>query len=491
MTDLHIRRLRKRYRLAADSSLHVSRLDHVLRAAIDSELIEAALERAGIQRTDEICIRRASSATRLRDSDSDSRIATAWSMSIAEAIVEALRAGGPNVVRYGSSHQAISDMATSALRGEFSRSWAWTQLGMWHAGDRMTAYDAAFEIAAALIQHPCTAPAVLREVAKCGLLIKLVESLRADHWTQIARNASIAFARHDAFSTLGSQSAARDDVTDSVLQRILERSVILAAIAQSVRDVDTARAIAVLALLECEPGAVLQPPRIALIVSRILTAMIDVPDRSPRTRDKIDVPLNSVAPADDVDVVSKNNSVDVVSENNSDDSRPIPDRARARTEMGGLLFLLHIVGELDLTASPPAALNARSLQWTLHQLAMVVVPIHDRDPAALGFAGLSPSALPPTNGEPPPSDYEAAALNGMRSVVVDSLRERIQPPPTESDIDLLLRVASRRAEIVADPGWIEVHLDLSEVATDVRRAGLDLDPGWLPLLGVVVRFIYE
>jgi hypothetical protein len=44
--------------------------------------------------------------------------------------------------------------------------------------------------------------------------------------------------------------------------------------------------------------------------------------------------------------------------------------------------------------------------------------------------------------------------------------------------------------VVADPGWIEIRLDLREVATDVRRVGLDLDPGWLPWLGVVMRFAY-
>ena len=41
-----------------------------------------------------------------------------------------------------------------------------------------------------------------------------------------------------------------------------------------------------------------------------------------------------------------------------------------------------------------------------------------------------------------------------------------------------------------EPGWVDVELDLEEVSTAVRRAGLDLDPGYLPWLGVVVRFRY-
>jgi hypothetical protein len=45
--------------------------------------------------------------------------------------------------------------------------------------------------------------------------------------------------------------------------------------------------------------------------------------------------------------------------------------------------------------------------------------------------------------------------------------------------------------VVADPGWIEVHLSLDDVSTPLRRARLDLDPGWVPWLGVVLRFVYD
>ena len=34
------------------------------------------------------------------------------------------------------------------------------------------------------------------------------------------------------------------------------------------------------------------------------------------------------------------------------------------------------------------------------------------------------------------------------------------------------------------------RLALSDVSTELRRAGLDLDPGYLPFLGTVVRFVY-
>jgi hypothetical protein len=49
----------------------------------------------------------------------------------------------------------------------------------------------------------------------------------------------------------------------------------------------------------------------------------------------------------------------------------------------------------------------------------------------------------------------------------------------------------RRGRIVAEPGWVEVMLDLNEIDVDIRVAGLDLDPGWVPWLGAAVRFRYE
>jgi hypothetical protein len=74
--------------------------------------------------------------------------------------------------------------------------------------------------------------------------------------------------------------------------------------------------------------------------------------------------------------------------------------------------------------------------------------------------------------------------------MVDALRRRMESPD-EPPETLLERVCRRDAEVVADPGWIDVHLSVEDVSVDVRRNGLDLDPGWVPWIGVVVRFVYE
>ena len=50
------------------------------------------------------------------------------------------------------------------------------------------------------------------------------------------------------------------------------------------------------------------------------------------------------------------------------------------------------------TVTHAAPLARRPLRWTLHRLALTLVPADARDPAALAFAGLPPDAEPPADG---------------------------------------------------------------------------------------------
>jgi hypothetical protein len=169
-------------------------------------------------------------------------------------------------------------------------------------------------------------------------------------------------------------------------------------------------------------------------------------------------------------------------------------RRRAFTRFGGLLFLLGLVEELKLVdeiLSHPA-LGARPFRRVMLWLALVLAPVEENDPAALAFAGLPPDAeLPLDHG--PPGETETGAINSLAARIVEHLSALIdQGFEWRGDRAALIEFVCRRsAEIVADPGWIEVRFSLDEVATEIRRAGLDLDPGYLPWLGVVVRFIYE
>jgi hypothetical protein len=166
---------------------------------------------------------------------------------------------------------------------------------------------------------------------------------------------------------------------------------------------------------------------------------------------------------------------------------PIDIRRRGRTQWGGLLFLLHVVDETGVPARATGAgpLAAHSLVWVLHRIALLIVPCAPDDPAALAFAGLAPDAPVPDEGDAS-ADVQAALLE-LADAIHTAAAGRLAMDPEAED---LFTLCARTAEVVADPGWVDVHFPLDSVSLQVRRAGLDVDPGFLPWLGVVVRFTY-
>lgn len=191
------------------------------------------------------------------------------------------------------------------------------------------------------------------------------------------------------------------------------------------------------------------------------------------------------------------------------DDRPLPAvRQLAETRWGGLLFLVNLFTSLGLPRELGDAFPARPLRWVLHALALELLGLDPRDPAALAFAGLQPDRDPPSKGEPIATDEESAALAAFAGLIAIALHERVAPAASRASGDsatdaatpgasareaaaTLRGVCRREATVAADPGWIELRLRLDEVTLEVRRAGLDLDPGWVPWLGAVVRFVYE
>lgn len=179
------------------------------------------------------------------------------------------------------------------------------------------------------------------------------------------------------------------------------------------------------------------------------------------------------------------------------DERPLPEvRESAETHWGGLLYVVNLITAMGIADEllEAEAFAGRSLRWTLHALALDLLALDPRDPAALAFAGLGPDRDPPSKGEEAATDDESAALAAMAERIAAALHERIARVPAASAREAaatLRDICRRDAAINADPGWIEVRLRLDQVSIDVRRAGLDLDPGWVPWLGAVVRFVYE
>ena len=166
-------------------------------------------------------------------------------------------------------------------------------------------------------------------------------------------------------------------------------------------------------------------------------------------------------------------------------------RRRARTRFGGLLYLIHLASRMGLAERilQDRRLCERNPRWCMHQLAMALVAVPPADPAALAFAGLLPNSEPPCKHQLPPTEAELAAIGELHGELLQALHKLLERPgnPKRTLLDFVCR---RPAEIIADPGWLEVRFSLDDVRTEIRAAGLDLDPGWIPWLGIVIRFVY-
>jgi len=157
-----------------------------------------------------------------------------------------------------------------------------------------------------------------------------------------------------------------------------------------------------------------------------------------------------------------------------------------------LLFLIAVIEALDLTTQilKSEVLGNRALAWTLHQLALVLAPVEPHDPAALALAGLPADTRWPFADEPPPDQPEALELKALADQIESYLSSLLELDEI-TEVSALQFVIRRRTEIVAEPGWIEARFSLEDVATEIRRAALDLNPGFVPWLGVVIMFVYE
>jgi hypothetical protein len=182
MTDVRIRRLELRGRLPGTEAEARARAEHLLGAAC-GELLERALERAGVRDDGELCIRALDVDAHLPLERGDAAMAAAWSLRVAEVVRAAVETGGPDVVRYDSVAQALADVLGSASQGDFRRAWAWSQLGLWPGGDGVRG------VVAALTARPELCAPALREAAARGRLVPLLRALPADAWAGVARAA--------------------------------------------------------------------------------------------------------------------------------------------------------------------------------------------------------------------------------------------------------------------------------------------------------------
>lgn len=493
MYEVRINKFKTRYRLPQSALAERRRLDHACQNVLD-EALELALERAGAPEDGELCIRRIYAPIRLRLVNTDAEMAVQWSLALAEEISRAVRgARVANAVFYRSRREALLDLALGAMRGDLSRAWAWRQLGLWNAAEPTGEDETIFELVRALVAEPLMICPALRALLEAGLIERLTGRMTTGQWESLARSALFA-AGVAHLSDEADQAPSPRAVRDAM--RVLKSSRLLHALIGApllpflplLNDAprESYRAIAALTVLEMEPGLLRThsaPALIGLVAEALQSARAE-------SINALSEPPAGQSSAESVQDAGPFGSPDAASE--PAEQTPLPDpRRRAPTRFGGLLFLLGVIEDLGLPDEmlSQAMLGPRSLCWTLHQLALALAPIEADDPAALAFAGLLPDAKPPDAEQSAPGEIEAGAVQNFAGRIIGRLRALLDWDA--DDAALIAFVCRRHAEIVADPGWIEVRFPLDDVTTELRRAGLDLDPGYLPWLGAVVRFVYE
>jgi hypothetical protein len=178
--------------------------------------------------------------------------------------------------------------------------------------------------------------------------------------------------------------------------------------------------------------------------------------------------------------------------------------AGARSQAGGLLFLLPLLARLGLPAwCQDEAAAASRLSRNILRLALLRLRIPTDDPVwpllttpMPDSADSVPDASFGLDTAQPPVWLQAAWWTAIQHM----------PPDAEPAACCWLHAARcwlRRvggiglASLVCRPGHlvltsthVDVHFGLNDADLRVRRLGLDCDPGWLPWFGRVVNFHY-
>ncbi len=493
--------------------------------------LDAAID-AGVRDGEVICVRAVEvPPVRITAGVTDDELLGRLAAAIAAAVGTAVSDTGEQgiCVRYRSRAHAALDVAVSLARGDNRREWAWRQLGLWpDPGEPAAAGE---RVAAALAEVPGTVTSLLSAAARAGALDFLASLLGPGRLDAVVRAAWTArgcpLPGWD--DLLGSAAAAPDDADFAQVTALLARGALgRELLGGAGLAPQSAAAASAAALLDGEPSIALSP--VARVMPLVTAAALVSLGRGPRRDDGeggmagLRAPAAGEAravpppPADQARhqpatasqaasgpptaTTPQTTTTPPAADPTTDYAATVPARG-VTTEFGGLPYLLHLAGRCGLPErAAHGELASTGLIRLLYETGLRILgrllgpgQAPDREDAALAcLCGRAPDARWPAGicgGEPGPQLCLAADAEAER--LIAALRAAVEPSGLAAapEQDLLIAVCRRRGRIVADPGWIDVHLDLAEVSTDVRRAGLDLDPGYLPWLGCVVRFVYD
>lgn len=508
---VQIGQFRARYCLPAPDEKLTRRLNAAL-ARVLGEPLERALEWAGINPAEQICIRSLHAPLRLPAHASDAVMEAAWTDALVTAIRRAAPAhqaplasrgrrqtgapdaelaapqlesvtpaevetppdrsarpegspdpdAEPTVARYRSLQAALQEMALAVAAGDLARRWAWRQLGLWAGDDQdENSREAARQLLRALLAHPASIVPIIALLARRRLLGQWAHSLLAAEWHQLAARA--LGEGHGSAETLLAVIEQQLGACPEKFEHALPPgwrplTARLASLAPQYADA-LRRDAAQFALLALDEDPALR---------RLLPLLNMATDRATDMMTAPASPHSAFAP-----------------------ELEEPFDVQGETSFGGLLFLLNVLERSGLAADIIAdpRLHRRSMRWVLHQLAQLLVGCEPTDPAALAFAGQLPGSAPPSVGEGLPEPEEVPVLAAWSDQLQLALAQAMGDEAASEH--WLASVTERFARIDGDPGWLEARFSLRDVSIDLRRAGLDVDPGWLAWLGCVVRFVYE
>lgn len=524
MELLHIEKFQARYHLAPAREGQKDRLNRLLSEMLDGSL-DLAMERLGIPRREEICIRRLVVPVHLKMAASDSDLIMDWSMALANHFSQVISCNdSSNVIRYPSRFHGLSDFAEGVARGDLQRAWAWKQLGFLEKSKGNSLVEAAEGLVSTLIRESIWIVPLLSQLTTTGWIYNLLVRLPLVWWRDLAMAALMEYNRGTPRLM---PDAHKDDLTgqEKIALRIIGASSLAAVVDQKKEwfspHEDLLPVWSIFVILESEPAVYLADPQEALLVQAAVEQeirqknwVVTPAHRSASTSPKGTATSEIVADWDShnhifVSGPEQYRNTQLLQGQKESSHQQQVERSRSHTvetedffpacshgysEYGGLLFLLPLleqVGVVDEIINAEQFSN-HSLRSFLHALALRLLPIQANDPVALAFCGLGPDDLVPGKDEPGSDQRQKRLLADWRLRIIKFLADLMNGSEQQKEPEWILQqVCCREVKILADPGWIDVIFSMREMVTEVRRVGLDLDPGFIPWLGVVMKFHYE
>ena len=446
---------------------------------------------AGLARDNEwLLIRHLRVVTQWRADEADVDVGHIWGKALRQAIESAL-ANDADCVRYANRRAAIADMLYRSALGERARQWAWHRIGLIERAE--VSSEETLEVAVAgLVRTPELIWPVLQRIVAAedatAALSAVLRALPASAWIKLfaasPRTAPYAWWVSQAVQTETPPAAEAPDAIELRASAEARKLLAWAAARPYVveRHVET---LAVLLAALVWPSHVEQDEvlrrRVGLARANLAPAKARIGE-APLIR----LPPSRFTPEDaEAEIPARSNiaeETDPAPEQTPPKLPELPDPAQWQpTAWAGALFWLGRIAASGAFAwiEQQAELPADALRLLLRELARAL-GVPDDDSALAAFCG----GNVPQAEAPGAITLHAEAIVAQWSSWLDEAAPELAEPR-------LLTVCRRSGRLRMEPGWIELHLPLTNVDTSIRRLGLDLDPGWLPWLGCVLRICYD